>query len=116
MDILLRKKAPVRIFLRQLKRIGHDHFRLCLLNTKSLYIYQTIKIIKPNQAKILRENFKRVYTHVLKTLGNPKSNANNPIKCLPAKESFSNSSSIFFAYQFHIDFLFYLILILYLQC
>ena len=36
MDVLLRnKKAPASIFLRQIKRIAHDGFSICSLNTKS---------------------------------------------------------------------------------
>ena len=34
-DILLQKKALARIRLRQIKRIEHDNFSACLLNTKS---------------------------------------------------------------------------------
>ena len=37
MDILLRKKAPPKIFLKQPKRIAHDYFSVCLLKNKSFY-------------------------------------------------------------------------------
>ena len=37
MDVLLRKKAPARIFLRQIKCITYDDFSVCLLNTNSIY-------------------------------------------------------------------------------
>ena len=37
MEILLRKKAPTRIFLGQIKCIAHCSFSVCLLNTNSFY-------------------------------------------------------------------------------
>ena len=37
MDILLRKKVPTGIFLRQIKRRAHDNVSMCLLNTKPFY-------------------------------------------------------------------------------
>ena len=38
MDILLQKESPqVLIYLRQIKRIVHDNFSACSLNTKSFY-------------------------------------------------------------------------------
>ena len=37
MDILSRKKAHARIFLRQIKSIAHDNFSVCLQDTNSFY-------------------------------------------------------------------------------
>ena len=37
MNILLRKKAPTRIFFRQINRTAHDNFSVSSLNTKSFY-------------------------------------------------------------------------------
>ena len=50
--------------------------------------------------------FRTFYRYVLKTLENPWNNPNNGIKLLTCKCSSSNPSSIFFAYQCHVDLVF----------
>ena len=53
-----------------------------------------------------QRNLKTVYIIVPKTLENPWNKPNNGMKSLAGNSSSFNSSSIFFAYQFHADFLF----------
>ena len=58
----------------------------------------------------LQESFKTVYTNVVETLENLWNKQDNGIKLITCKSISSYSSSVFFVYQCHADFLFYVIL------